>query len=127
MKKGRNELIELYVRSFNQGDYFAAHEFMEELWAQEGYLPDAETRGLTQLAVALEHFKRGNTTGAQAVLARARKILLSAHPQNKTRKNEYFPGEILHKIFEEIEQGGAIRNGRLAEVRFIQLSLPDSR
>ncbi len=64
------------LRLYQQGDYFAAHEALEDAWraatdpvAREGL------QGLTQLAVACLHAQRGNTAGAVKVARRALKHL----------------------------------------------------
>ncbi|HET8971449.1 MAG TPA: DUF309 domain-containing protein [Candidatus Nanopelagicales bacterium] len=54
---------------------FQAHEVLEARW--KSCPPDERQlwQGLAQLAVGLTHLRRGNATGAAAVLARARQHL----------------------------------------------------
>lgn len=56
---------------FNAGEYFEAHEVLEDLWAIE--VPPLKNyyKGLIQAAVAICHWERGNLSGA-------RKLWLSA-------------------------------------------------
>jgi predicted metal-dependent hydrolase len=58
------------VRLFNDGEYFAAHEVLEQAWlAEEG--PDRDLyKGLLQVGVGLHHARRGNRRGALRLLDR---------------------------------------------------------
>lgn len=70
-----------FVRRFNRGEFFDAHEVLEELW-QEYDGPDRTAyQGLIQIAVALEHLRRGNRKGARGVLASARRRLAPHLPE----------------------------------------------
>ena len=63
------------LRLFNAGEYFEAHEALEDAWnAEEG---DAKNlyRGILQTAVVYLHITRGNYNGAVKVHARSRKWL----------------------------------------------------
>ncbi len=70
----QEEMLEKGIAQFNAGQWFEAHETWEDLW---GELPGGPRRkfvqGLIQLAVALEHTRRGNPRGALMLLARAGK------------------------------------------------------
>ena len=64
-----------FIRLFNDQEFFEAHDVLEELW-QEFSGPDRPFyQGLIQVAVALEHLRRGNTKGARGVLSSARRHL----------------------------------------------------
>jgi hypothetical protein len=55
---------------FNQGEYFEAHEALEEAWRDEtGPIRDLY-RGILQIGVAYYHILRGNYTGAVKLFAR---------------------------------------------------------
>ncbi len=56
---------------FNAGNFFDAHEVLEDVWrATEG--PEKNfLQGLIQAAVALHHHSQKNAEGARSVLARA--------------------------------------------------------
>lgn len=63
------------LRLFNAGEYFEAHEALEDAWnAEEG---DAKRlyRGILQVAVTYLHITRGNYNGAVKVHARSKKWL----------------------------------------------------
>lgn len=63
------------LRLFNAGEYFEAHEALEDAWnAEEG---DAKRlyRGILQTAVVYLHITRGNYNGALKVYVRSRKWL----------------------------------------------------
>jgi predicted metal-dependent hydrolase len=64
---------------FNRGEFFDAHEVLEDVWRAA---PEAEKKflqGLIQVAVGLHHHSRGNLAGGQSLLARAHKNL-SVYP-----------------------------------------------
>ena len=64
-----------FIRLFNEGDYFEAHEVLEDLWVIEvGPLKDFY-KGWIQLSVALLHWQRGNHSGARKLWASARQYL----------------------------------------------------
>jgi uncharacterized protein len=63
------------LRLFNAGDYFEAHEALEDAWnAEQG---DAKNlyRGVLQTAVVYLHIRRGNYSGAVKVYERSKKWL----------------------------------------------------
>ena len=56
---------------FNRGEYFEAHEALEDAW-REGPAEEKQfLQGLVQAAVGMHHFSKGNLVGARGVLARA--------------------------------------------------------
>jgi predicted metal-dependent hydrolase len=58
------------VRLFNGGEYFAAHEVLEQAWlAEQGPVRDLY-KGLLQVGVGLHHARRGNRRGALRLLDR---------------------------------------------------------
>ncbi len=50
---------------FNEGDYFEAHEVLEDLWVIEVEPLKTYYKGLIQVAVAICHWERGNASGAR--------------------------------------------------------------
>ena len=53
------------LRLFREGHWFEAHEVLEHVWRATPPGPDRLFyQGLIQLAVSLEHWKRGNPRGA---------------------------------------------------------------
>ncbi len=59
------------IKIFNDGDYFAAHDFFEVLW----HFAESKNRnlfqGLTQLSVSCFHFVSGNLSGSLSQLEKA--------------------------------------------------------
>ena len=72
------EIFKQAQKSFNSGDYFEAHELLEDIW-QDIRLNDPENpelnslQALIQLAVSLHLLTQNRIIGAQKVLERARK------------------------------------------------------
>ena len=63
------------IRLFNAGEYFEAHEALENAWnAEAGKVRDLY-RGILQIAVVYLHITRGNYAGAVKVYARSQKWL----------------------------------------------------
>ncbi len=63
------------LRLFNSGQYFEAHEALEEAWNEEqGPVRDLY-RGILQAAVVYLHITRGNYAGAMKVHERSKKWL----------------------------------------------------
>ena len=60
---------------FNRGEFFEAHEVLEDVWRAAPEQERKFLQGLIQVAVALHHHSQGNIVGARSVLARARKNL----------------------------------------------------
>jgi predicted metal-dependent hydrolase len=70
----RSELQE-GIRLFNAGEYFAAHEVLEDVWRSVNGPDKTFLQGLVQLAVAFHHYSTGNRGGAASVLAKATRNL----------------------------------------------------
>ena len=64
-----------FIRLFNAEEFFEAHDVLEELWQVYPGEDRKFYQGLIQVAVALEHRKRGNLRGARGVLSSARRNL----------------------------------------------------
>jgi hypothetical protein len=63
------------IRLFNAGEYFEAHEALEDAWnAEEGTAKNLY-RGILQIAVVYLHITRGNYNGAVKVYERSQKWL----------------------------------------------------
>jgi uncharacterized protein len=92
---------------FNRGEFFDAHEVLEDVWRAA---PPAEKKflqGLIQVAVGLHHHSRGNVVGARSLLARAHRNL-SAYPA-------HHGGIDLAGLRAQVEQWvAALEDGRLA-------------
>src|SRR5215510_2669304 len=63
------------LRLFNAGEYFEAHEALENAWnAEKGEIRNLY-RGILQIAVIYLHITRGNYNGAVKVYGRSQKWL----------------------------------------------------
>lgn len=68
--------LELAQNLLDRGRPFEAHEVLEAMWKRAPTPKRALWQGLAQLAVAITHLLRGNMTGADRLLRRARSNLL---------------------------------------------------
>lgn len=66
-----DELYREFVRLFDGGKYFEAHEVLEEAWRAAEGGDKLFYQGLIQVAVALHHHSRQNASGARTALAAA--------------------------------------------------------
>ena len=64
---------------FNKGEFFDAHEVLEDVWRAAPAAEKKFLQGLIQVAVGLHHYSRGNRVGARSLLARAHRNL-SGYP-----------------------------------------------
>jgi predicted metal-dependent hydrolase len=80
LKEGLNQL--------NRGEYFAAHETLEDLWRESQPADKKALQGLVQVAVAFHHYSTGNLQGANSVLARALANLREGSKEESDGKNE---------------------------------------
>lgn len=60
---------------FHEGQYFLAHEVLEDVWREAPPADRKFFQGLIQIAVALYHHSRGNLAGCRSLLTRASKNL----------------------------------------------------
>jgi predicted metal-dependent hydrolase len=60
------------LEEFNRGEYFEAHESLEEAWMAETGVGRELYRAVLQVAVAYYHIKRGNFPGAAKMFLRMR-------------------------------------------------------
>jgi predicted metal-dependent hydrolase len=63
------------LETFNHGDYFDAHELLEEAWMEDQSVGRNLYRGILQVGVAYFHTRRGNYRGAIKMLNRSRRWL----------------------------------------------------
>ena len=61
------------LRLFNEGQYFEAHEALEEAWNAESSKVRDLYRGILQIAVVYLHITRGNYNGAVKVYGRSQR------------------------------------------------------
>jgi predicted metal-dependent hydrolase len=68
------------VDLFNSGEFFEAHEVVEDLWNERTGAEKEFLKGFIQAAVALEHHRRGNPRGFRSVWTTAATYLGRADP-----------------------------------------------
>jgi uncharacterized protein len=70
MKSGeKEEKFERGLRHFNAREFFEAHEVWEEVWLVEDEPEKTFLQGIIQIAAAFHHYRRGNSEGAETLLA----------------------------------------------------------
>ncbi len=74
-----DEAYEHGLELFNRGEFFDAHEVLEDVWRAAPAAEKKFLQGLIQVAVGLHHHSCGNVVGARSLLARAHRNL-SAYP-----------------------------------------------
>jgi uncharacterized protein len=65
----KEEKFERGLQHFNARDFFEAHEVWEEIWLVEDEPEKTFLQGIIQIAAAFHHYRRGNTDGAESLLA----------------------------------------------------------
>lgn len=63
------------IEEFNRGEYYEAHEYLEEAWMEDESLGRNLYRGLVQVAVAYYHILENNYNGAAKLFLRMRQWL----------------------------------------------------
>jgi predicted metal-dependent hydrolase len=63
------EKFERGLEHFNARQFFEAHEVWEEVWLVEDEPEKTFLQGIIQIAAAFHHYRRGNTDGAETLLA----------------------------------------------------------
>lgn len=92
--------LERGLELIRSGDYFEAHEELEEEWR---VAPDAERdflQGLVHVAVAWHHARRGNQPGCERQLAKAARRLASYAPRHR--------GVNVASVLEDVGQARAV-------------------
>ena len=63
------------IEKFNRGEYYAAHDDLEEAWRQDGSATRDLYRGILQVGISYYQIEKGNYRGAVKMLLRARQWL----------------------------------------------------
>jgi len=66
------KLAKIGIEAFNRGEYFEAHEHLEDVWKEDPALGRSFYRALIQIAVAYLQIERSNYRGAYKMLLRSR-------------------------------------------------------
>jgi uncharacterized protein len=67
--KEKDEKFERGLTHFNAREFFEAHEVWEEIWLTENEPEKTFLQGIIQIAAAFHHYRRGNSDGAETLLA----------------------------------------------------------
>lgn len=70
------------VRLFNEREFFACHDELEEVWGDTLGTDREFYQGLIHAAVALHHFEEGNLGGARKMYGSARRYLRPYTPSH---------------------------------------------
>jgi predicted metal-dependent hydrolase len=65
----KEEKFERGLRHFNAREFFEAHEVWEEVWLVEDEPEKTFLQGIIQIAAGFHHYRRGNSDGAETLLA----------------------------------------------------------
>ena len=89
---------------FHEGQYFLAHEVLEDVWRDAPPADRKFFQGLIQIAVALYHHSRGNLAGCRSLLKRASHNL-SLYPDKHYGVELAELAASLHSWLQALEQG----------------------
>jgi uncharacterized protein len=70
MKQVSYQELRRGVELFNRGEFFEAHEVLEDVWRAAPTEQKKFLQGLVQLAVAFHHHSTGNLVGMRSVMER---------------------------------------------------------
>ena len=70
MKQISYEELRRGIELFNRGEFFEAHEVLEDVWRAAPVPQKKFLQGLVQLAVAFHHYSTGNLVGMRSVMQR---------------------------------------------------------
>src|SRR5271163_2127749 len=65
----KNDKFQRGLEHFNAREFFEAHEVWEEIWLVEDEPEKTFLQGIIQIAAAFHHYRRGNSDGAESLLA----------------------------------------------------------
>jgi predicted metal-dependent hydrolase len=65
------------IALFNRGEFYEAHEVLEDVWRAAPAPEKLFLQGIIQIAVALYHYSQGNQAGAKSLLTRGERNLAS--------------------------------------------------
>jgi uncharacterized protein len=69
------------IALFNRGEFYEAHEVLEDVWRAAPVPEKLFLQGLIQISVALYHHSQGNEAGAKSLLARGERNL-AGYPED---------------------------------------------
>jgi predicted metal-dependent hydrolase len=118
------------VRLFNEREYFACHDVLEELWGETFGRDRAFYQGLIHAAVALFHFEGGNLGGARKMYESARRYLQPYGSSHLGLNLTAFLDD-LQACFADLliatntyPHGVILEAGRIPTIQFMTVTLP---
>jgi mutator protein MutT len=94
------------IRLFNSGEFFECHEMLEDIWHPSQGQERLHYQGIIQAAIALEHFKKGNHTGALGLYEKALEKWSQLPAQFMGMDLKELKGK-LDRFFGEVQKGGS--------------------
>ena len=70
MKQVHEQELRRGIDLFNRGEFFEAHEVLEDVWRAAPAGEKKFLQGLVQIAVAMHHHSTGNLVGMRSVMER---------------------------------------------------------
>lgn len=108
------------IELFNQGEYFLAHEELEEAWNQEGEPERRLYQGILQAAVLCMHARNGNYRGVMSMYARTQ-VWLSPWPDDCRGLDIGRLRADIERIVEGVKRLGAHKMTLIDESLFTQI------
>ena len=95
------------IALYNRGEFFSAHEVLEEIWRPERGEPRFFLQSLIHFAVAFHHYKNGNLAGAERQLVKALRKLAGYLPRYRGIRTRalYEQGQ---SCLAELRRGGPV-------------------
>ncbi len=116
------------IELFNQREFFACHDVLEDLWT-DTLGPDRDFyQGLIHVAVCLFHFEGSNLGGARKMYDSARRYLAPYHPAHLTLDVDSLLRDLRHCFRELLVTHSSYPHGIVlneAEIPVLQQILPD--
>jgi len=91
----------------NRGEFFDAHEVLEDVWRAASESERKFFQGLVQVAVGFHHHSRGNLMGCRSLLERAHRNL-SAYPAHHEGLDLAALRQLLTDWCEALDHGDAL-------------------
>jgi molybdopterin converting factor small subunit len=108
----RSPYLDEGIRLFNEGNYFLAHETLEEHWIEAEESERDFYQGLIHVAVGFHHYERGNTNGARSQFQKAFRRL-SRYPENHDGVDVGSLRSFLEKAPDQIQANEELQPPRL--------------
>jgi uncharacterized protein len=105
--------LEEGIRLIREGEYFEAHEELEDEWREAPADERDFLQGLVHIAVAWLHAERGNTNGCARQLEKAERRLARYRPSHR--------GVDVDHVLEDVASARTVVEGRSLELPRLRL------